>query len=246
MRRYAVIGQSLKHSFSPQYFTEKFRRMRIHDATYTAIELPDEAALHQFIAACDLSGFNVTTPYKESVIPLLDYCDPIARSTGSVNCVKQANRKLYGFNTDVIGFERTLKPLLKKKKVKALVLGTGGASKAVQYVLKSLNIPFLTVSASGRGDLDYDQVTASLLKQYRLLVQCTPVGTWPDIKAKLNLPYQSMGSDFILYDLIYNPGVSAFLREGLIRGAVVRNGMEMLRIQADESWKIWANDRPVL
>lgn len=239
MRHFAVVGRSLKHSFSPEYFAEKFEKEKIHDALYSAIEIPSVDLLEKLLHNHTLDGFNVTIPYKEQIKDFLDSCDPVAEMTGSVNCVKRTGNRYHGYNTDTIGFEQTLRPMISHRKVKALVLGTGGASKAVIYVLNRLIIPYRQVSRKDGPDLIYRQLTPSIIKSHDLIINCTPLGTWPDVENKPDLSYHALSGKSILYDLTYNPRVSAFLKEGLKRGAAVRNGYEMLRIQADESWKIW-------
>lgn len=239
MRKFAVIGKSLKHSFSPEYFSRKFARAGISNVSYEAIEVESPEKLTVLLKENRLDGFNVTNPYKELILPFLDECDPVATEIGAVNCVKIVNGQSFGYNTDHIGFKSSLKPLLRGRSVKALVLGTGGASKAVCYVLGKLNIPFIMVSRDEGHGLTYNELTSAHVSDNLLIINCTPIGTWPDVEEKPDIPYHGLGYKNILFDLTYNPSVSAFLAEGQNKGALVRNGHEMLRIQAEKSWQIW-------
>jgi shikimate dehydrogenase len=182
----------------------------------------------------------VTIPYKEAVIPYLDYLEDQAREIGAVNTLRFFQNRVEGYNTDVIGFRESLRPLLKPSDRAALILGTGGASKAVAYGLRQLDIPYRFVSRNPeKGHLSYAQVNARLLKQCQILVNCTPLGTYPRVEMAPSLPYDALDPSHLLYDLIYNPSETAFLQEGRGRGARIKNGLEMLRLQAEASWKIW-------
>ena len=239
MSRFGLIGQSLKHSFSKQYFTDFFERNNLPHS-YSNYEMENVDGLRELIHHEQLSGLNVTIPFKEDVIPLLDEIDPTAQAIGAVNVINVEGDKLVGFNTDVIGFWKSLEPKLGSTRPKALILGTGGASKAIKFALKTNGIDFLQVSRTNSGStIDYAQLTLELIAEHRLIINCTPLGTFPDVEAKPDLPYAGIGSSHILYDLVYNPAETAFLKEGKAKGATILNGAKMLRIQAEESWRVW-------
>ena len=187
-----------------------------------------------------MAGLNVTIPYKEQVIAYLDSMSPVVEEIGACNCIHIQDGRLMGHNTDVIGFSRSLLPKLKPHHKKALILGTGGSSKAVAYTLKELNIPFLQVSRNpSEGMIGYEEINQSMLEAYTLLINTTPVGMYPDIEKAPAIPYQFIGADHYLFDLVYNPERTRFLKEGALRGATVENGSDMLVIQAEASWEIW-------
>lgn len=244
MKKYGIVGYPLGHSFSPGYFNEKFKNENI-DAVYEKYELP---VITDLLAITDytqnLCGFNVTIPYKEKVMTYLDSISPEARAIGAVNVVKvtekDGKRRLEGYNSDVIGFTRSIKPLLEKHHTKALVLGTGGASKAVVYGLHKLGLETLLVSRFKKDNtIQYEQINEKLLSEYTVIVNCTPCGMAPHFDECPAIPYQSLTSRHLLYDLIYNPDETLFLKNGRERGAVTKNGLEMLLLQADGSWEIW-------
>lgn len=239
MKEYGIIGKTLRHSFSPRYFNNKFSGDNI-DAVYRTFELENMDAFTDLLQQKQLAGINVTIPYKEQVIPFLDEMDPSAESIGAVNCIQTHKGRLVGYNTDITGFTSSIQPLLKANHQRALVLGTGGASKAIQQGLKQLAIPFTLVSRSGEpGTITYQQVDAAVLNTHQLIVNTTPLGTFPDVDAKPDLPYKYISPDHLLYDLVYNPETTAFLQEGIRQGAQVKNGFEMLCIQAEAGWDIW-------
>ncbi len=239
MKVYGIIGKSLNHSFSPRYFNNKFSGSNI-DATYEAFELENVQAFPELMKQKQLAGINVTIPYKEQIIPFLDELDISAKNIGAVNCIQTHKGRWVGYNTDSFGFTRSLQPLLKKQHRQALVLGTGGASKAIQDGLKQLDIPFTLVSRSGRnGTITYAQVQEQILNTHPLIINTTPLGTFPDITAKPGIPYQYLSPAHLLYDLVYNPETTAFLKEGISKGAQVKNGFEMLCLQAEAGWDIW-------
>lgn len=239
MKVYGIIGKSLQHSFSPRYFNNKFSDRNI-DAIYTSFELENIKAFSDLLQQNQLAGINVTIPYKEQVIPFLDALDPSAESIGAVNCIQTHKGWLVGFNTDITGFTRSLQPLLQIHHQRALVLGTGGASKAIQQGLQQLDIPFTLVSRSGNaGTITYQQVDAEVLNTHQLVINTTPLGTFPDVDTKPDIPYTYISPDHLLYDLVYNPETTAFLQEGIRHGAQVKNGFEMLCIQAEAGWDIW-------
>lgn len=244
MKKYGLIGYPLGHSFSMGYFNEKFKNEAIN-AVYENFEIPDIQDITTVIGSNpDLVGFNVTIPYKEKVMDYLDYIAPEAAEIGAVNVVKVTHNGeravLKGFNSDVVGFVNSIKPLLRPLHKKALVLGTGGASKAVEYGLRKLGLETIKVSRTEKDNtITYGQVTPELLSEYKVIVNCTPCGMAPHFDECPNLPYDSIDDSFLLYDLIYNPEETLFLRKGKEKDAMVKNGLEMLLLQAEEGWNIW-------
>ena len=243
MKKYGLIGYPLGHSFSMGYFNEKFKNEAIN-AVYENFEIPDIQDITTVIGSNpDLAGFNVTIPYKEKVMDYLDYIAPEAAEIGAVNVVKVTHNGeravLKGFNSDVVGFVNSIKPLLRPLHKKALVLGTGGASKAVEYGLRKLGLETIKVSRTEKDNtITYGQVTPELLSEYKVIVNCTPCGMAPHFDECPNLPYDSIDDSFLLYDLIYNPEETLFLRKGKEKDATVKNGLEMLLLQAEEGWNI--------
>ena len=234
---FGIIGYPLSHSFSPAYFHEKFKREKIN-AHYKLFELksinefPELLKHHK-----ELSGINVTIPYKQSIIQYLDALDTAAAEIGAVNCIRFKEGLLKGFNTDVRGFEKSLKPLLKPHHNNALILGSGGGSLAVQFVLRKLNIGFSVVSRTQQ--LTYEILDDEMIEKHTLIINTTPTGMYPHVKEMPDIPYRSIGDKHLLYDLIYNPEETKFLQVGKEKGAQIKNGFEMLQLQAEESWKIW-------
>lgn len=241
MKKYGLIGKTLGHSFSRQFFNEKFRREGI-DAIYSNYEIPVAADFIQVIKDKELVGLNVTIPYKQDVMRMMDSLSDEARAIGAVNVVRidHEHHKLNGFNTDVIGFMDSIKPLIQPWHTKALVLGTGGASLAIKYGLHKLGIEPLSVSRSKRqGVITYDEINCKLLDEYKVIVNCTPLGTFPNVNECADLPYEYLSPLHLLFDLVYNPEETQFLKKGRLQGAVVKNGYEMLVGQAKAAWKIW-------
>lgn len=241
MRQFGLIGKSLSHSFSKVYFEEKFRHENITDTTYDLFEISDIQNIKSFIKAHpDLVGFNVTIPYKQSIIPYLDELSEAAKAVGAVNTVaiQRINGQLFtkGYNTDIIGFRQSLEGVTLPEK--ALVLGTGGAAAAVTYVLEQLGCQCCAVSRDAQRGLPYPSLTVEMVRDYRFIVNCTPLGTYPDINKKPDIPYDGISGNHFLYDLVYNPAETAFLKEGLLRGAQVQNGLKMLHAQAEEAWQL--------
>lgn len=238
-----MIGHPVSHSFSPDFFNSQFKRDNI-DAYYGAFDLSDIAMLPQLMKRHPgLKGLNVTLPHKEKVIPFLQELTDAARDIGAVNCIAIHPNKLLGHNTDWIGFLESLKPLLKPWHQQALILGTGGASKAVQYALRKNNIPFQLVSRNATADeINYAALDRSVLKSHTLLINTTPLGMFPDIHSCPPIPYELLTPQHLLYDLIYTPAETLFLQQGKARGATIKNGLEMLEIQARESWRIWTKE----
>lgn len=244
MKTFGLIGYPLSHSFSEKYFTQKFKKENILDCRYRLFPLKKIDELPSLINSTEgLKGLNVTIPYKETVIPFLDELDYTSNRINAVNCIKIENnhsRKLLGFNTDAYGFETSLKRIIRSFDNKALVLGNGGSSKAVQYVLKKMNIEFQLVSRKpGNSILSYSQIDKEIIEKNKLIINTTPLGMFPHIDECPPLPYQNLNSSHLLYDLIYNPEETLFLSKGRARGAVVKNGLEMLQLQAEKSWEIW-------
>ncbi|MBK8497573.1 MAG: shikimate dehydrogenase [Flavobacteriales bacterium] len=241
MVRYGLIGTPLSHSFSQQYFTQKFLREGLSNHRYELFPIDAIDALPRLIEdSPGLRGLNVTIPYKQSIIPFLSRVDPLAAAVGAVNCIRIGEDGLTGYNTDVEGFRRTLLPLLKGNKPRALVLGSGGASRAVAFVLKEQGIRFRVVSRSReRGDMTWNLLEPIIVDVCKLIINTTPLGMHPDVGTLPPVPYSSIGPGHTLIDLVYNPEETLFLREGQARGATIVNGMAMLHAQADASWALW-------
>lgn len=246
MDKYGLIGYPLGHSFSKSYFNEKFENEGIN-AEYINFEIPTLDSLPEILASNPaLKGLNVTIPYKEKVISYLDSISPEARAIGAVNVIRVDHKGndtyLKGFNSDVIGFTKSIEPLLERFHKKALILGTGGASKAVNFGLKSLGLETVFVSRFERpGTIQYSQITPDIIQEYNVIVNCTPCGMYPHIDECPQLPYEAMTSKNILYDLLYNPDETLFMKKGAQHGATVKNGLEMLLLQAFASWEFWHN-----
>lgn len=247
MEKYGLVGYPLGHSFSRDFFNEKFRNEHI-DAEYFNFEIPSIEDFPSIIAQNpELKGLNVTIPYKEKVISHLDELSEEARAIGAVNVIRVEQRHgtvhLKGFNSDVIGFMRSIEPLMEPCHRKALVLGTGGASKAVVYGLKKLGVQPTYVSRTPReGMLSYAQLTREVMDEYKVIVNCSPVGMYPHTEECPDIPYEYLGPQHLLYDLIYNPDETMFLRNGRERGATVKNGLEMLILQAYAGWDFWHSE----
>ncbi|MDP4225673.1 MAG: shikimate dehydrogenase [Bacteroidota bacterium] len=246
MNIYGLIGYPLSHSFSPEYFANKFRKEKIADSEYKLFPLEDISQLPILLETyTEIRGLNVTIPYKEKVMAFMDSMDDVVRKVGAMNTIKISRTggkiRLSGHNSDVYGFYHSLLPLLEPSHKKALILGTGGASKAVSFVLDSLGIRYRFVSRSPKSssDLSYVQLERQLIEEYTLIINSTPVGMFPHFNECPAIPYQWIGPNHLLYDLIYNPDETLFLQHGKERGAIVKNGLEMLHLQAERSWEIW-------
>jgi shikimate dehydrogenase len=242
MRLFGLIGYPLSHSFSQKYFEEKFKREGITDCGYELFSLKSMDDLKEILKEnANLEGINVTIPYKQQVLPYLYSLSGILREIKACNCIKIIEGKLFGYNTDVIGFEKSLLPLLKPWHKKALILGNGGATAAVIFVLKKLNIDFDIVSRSLHADstLCYKDLGEQVMKKSLLIINTTPLGMYPQADQYPDIPYEFITSKHLLYDLIYNPAKTSFLQKGENRGATIKNGEEMLELQAEESWRIW-------
>jgi shikimate dehydrogenase len=240
-RFFGLIGFPLSHSFSKRYFTEKFLRENIAQNSYELYPLSAISELPQLLKSNPLlEGLNVTIPYKEQVLYYLDELSPVVQETGACNCIRIKDGKLTGYNTDVIGFEETLSRKLQPHHKRALVLGTGGAAKAVHYVLKQKSISFTQVGRKKSNDvIDYESLTPEIMAEHTLIINTTPLGMYPNVDFAPAIPYTSLGASHYLYDLVYNPGKTLFLKRGEEKGAITENGADMLVIQAEASWDIW-------
>lgn len=246
MQTFGLVGNPLGHSFSQDYFTKKFDKENI-EAQYLNFQIEDISMLgEKVLSVPGLRGFNVTIPYKQAVIPYLDTIDEVAQKVGAVNVVKvedgAGKRKLSGYNSDVVGFENSLRPLLKSCHASALILGTGGASKAVRYVLEKLGIEYRYVSRTPSDNVySYDQLTPEIISHNKLIVNCTPLGMSPKVDACADIPYSAIGQQHLCFDLIYNPEETLFLKKSRLQGAVTQNGLDMLIGQAIRAWEIWTS-----
>lgn len=240
MRKFGLIGFPLGHSFSKKYFSEKFATEGISDCVYENYELTSIGQLTGILDDPELEGLNVTIPYKQDVLGFLDITDPVVTEAGACNCIRIRQGQKEGFNTDVTGFEISLKEKWRPSDKEALVLGTGGSSLAAVFVLQRMGVTVRRVSRNaGNRLLTYDDLTENLLRTVNLIVNCTPAGTFPNIETAPPIPYHLLRADQYLFDLVYNPPVTRFLAEGAARGARTKNGADMLKIQAEESWRIW-------
>lgn len=242
MNLFGLIGFPLGHSFSKAYFNNKFQTEGLGDCFFELFPLESIDFFPSLLQENkSLKGIAVTIPYKESVIPYLQSVTDEAKQIGAVNCIQFLPEGLRGHNTDVVGFERSFTPRLRPHHTKALILGTGGASKAVQYVLKQLNMEYLLVSRSaGANTISYDAIDEKVLKQYTVIINCSPVGMSPSEDEAPAIPYELITQHHYLFDMIYKPAETKFLQEGKKRGATIKNGHDMLLIQAEENWKIWS------
>ena len=242
MRLFGLIGYPLSHSFSKKYFTEKFEQEGLMDCRYELFPIATIEELQGIlIQHPELEGLNVTVPYKQQVIPFLHSRVNIPEEVNACNCIQIKDGKLVGYNTDVIGFEKSFTPLLKPLHKKAIVLGNGGAAAAVVFVLKKLAIDFIIVSRElhSNSALTYKDIDERLMKEYNIIINTTPLGMYPNEKSCPFIPYQFISEHHLLYDLVYNPAKTLFLQKGEELGATIKNGEEMLIRQAEESWKIW-------
>ncbi len=246
MKLYGIIGYPLGHSFSGKYFTEKFKNENLTDCRFQNFEIENEGLFKSIISDNpELKGLSVTIPYKRSIMSFLNEVEDTAKQIGAVNCIKitRSNNNITttGYNTDVYGFEYSFKPLLKPHHIKALVLGSGGASKAVVYVLEKLNIDYLIVTRSPHGckHIRYGVLHEEIMKEHNIIINTTPLGMLPDVNSCPDIPYEYISKDSLLFDLVYNPETTLFLKKGIERGATVKNGLEMLHLQAEKAWKIW-------
>ncbi|MCW3094019.1 MAG: shikimate dehydrogenase [Ferruginibacter sp.] len=246
MNLYGLIGFPLGHSFSKQYFTEKFEREGLPDCVFESFPIESIDKFGALLKANpSLKGLGVTIPYKEQVLQFVDELSDEVKSIGATNSIKIAGNKLIAYNTDIIGFEQSFTPHLKPTHKRALVLGTGGASKAVQYVLNKCGIDFLVVTRNtllNSSFIHYNDIDPQIMAGYSIIINCTPVGMWPNEHTAPEIPYHLLTSEHYLYDLVYKPLKTLFLKKGEEMGAVLQNGYDMLLIQAEASWKIWNSD----
>jgi len=241
--KFGLLGKDISYSFSKKYFSEKFQALGLKDYKYNNFDIPEieEFPFLLYHREDEFRGINVTIPYKQSVMRYLDDVDEDARNIGAVNTIKITDdNKLIGYNTDFYGFQKAIQPLLKSNHKKALILGTGGASKAIAYAFDKMNIEYKFVSRKvSEGMFLYSILNEEILKEYTVIVNSSPVGTHPNVDESPNIPFQFVTNNHLLFDLIYNPAETKFLSEGEKRGAIIKNGLEMLQLQAEKSWEIW-------
>lgn len=241
MQLFGLIGYPLSHSFSKKYFDNKILEENISNVEFQNFEIPSIENIELLLQQNpDLQGFAVTIPYKQQIIPYLSGMTNEVEQMNACNCVKIKNGKLYGFNTDVVGFEKSFIQLLQPHHTRALVLGTGGAAQAVLFTLKKLKISFLSVSRAKKpSTITYEELTESILNEYTIIINTTPIGTYPNTSEYPQLPYQYIHQQHYLFDLVYNPPQTQFLLHGINQGALTKNGYDMLTIQAEQNWKVW-------
>ncbi|VAW11378.1 Shikimate 5-dehydrogenase I alpha [hydrothermal vent metagenome] len=243
--RFGLAGKNISYSFSKGYFTKKFADLKLNDHSYENFDLQEIEDFQKIIRQKSIKGLNVTIPYKETVIPYLTELDAKAKKIGAVNTIKISKEGVKGYNTDAYGFRKSITPFLKKQHTKALIFGTGGVSKAVAFVFKELNIPYTFVSRKPtENQLSYQDLNTGIFKEYTILINCTPLGTYPNIDLKPDIQYRYITSEHLLFDLIYNPEKTAFLQEGEKQGAAICNGQRMLELQAEKAWEIWNAQSP--
>jgi len=240
-KKFGLVGKNIGYSFSKNYFTERFRNDNVLDNSYDNFDIQDISEFPKIIEDNpDLAGLNVTIPYKEIVIPYLDSLSKKATQIGAINVIRFKKGKLKGYNSDYYGFKKSLQPLLKPHHKKALILGTGGASKAIAFALDELDILYTFVSREAKENtIDYNRINATTFDNYQIIINCTPLGTSPNTAAFPPLPYEFFTENHIAFDLIYNPQETQFLSKAKANGATIKNGMEMLILQAEKAWKIW-------
>lgn len=243
MKQLGLIGYPLEHSFSKKYFAEKFKREGLSNWQYELFPIENISDLKPLISNPNLVGLNVTIPYKQAILPYLNNLDETAKAIGAVNTIKISRTKnevrLTGYNTDCMGFEQSLLPFLNEYHKKALVLGTGGAAKAVMYVLNKLRIEYKTVSSNNKGDLSYNNLNKDILADHHVIINTTPLGMYPHVNSYPDLRYSALNHQHLLYDLVYNPLETVFLTKGKQYGAATKNGLEMLQLQAEAAWSIF-------
>ena len=241
MKTYGLIGKSLSHSFSKKYFTEKFDNQGLIDSEYINIEIETIEEFVEKVKELNPQGLNVTIPYKKAILPFLDDLDEVAETIGAVNTIVFKNGKLKGYNTDAFGFHQSIKPFFKSHHERALIIGTGGASKAVEYVLNQygVDVMFASRNDSKNNILNWNDINENVIKHHLLIVNCTPLGMFPNIASKPDIPYSALSNNHLLVDLVYNPEETLFLKLGKENGAKVMNGLTMLQQQAENSWRLW-------
>ncbi|GGZ91063.1 shikimate dehydrogenase family protein [Algibacter mikhailovii] len=243
MNKLGLLGKNISYSFSRSYFKKKFEDEQIENTSYENFDIENIDLFPSIIENTeDLKGLNVTIPYKQQVMPFLDKINKKAKAIGAVNTIRITKKgKLIGYNTDCYGFKNSIKPAIQKHHKKALILGTGGASKAIAFSLEEMGISYNYVSRqlSEGIKFSYDTLTEDALKDYQIVINCTPLGTFPDVDSAPNIPYKGLNENYILFDLIYNPEETKFLKQGREKGATTLNGLNMLRLQAEKAWSIW-------
>jgi len=239
--KFGLVGKDISYSFSRGYFTEKFKQLNLDNHSYVNFDLSEIESFEKLLPNDpEIAGFNVTIPYKEEVIPYLTKLDATAKQIGAVNTIKISEEGLIGYNTDFYGFQKSIEPFLAKHHKKALILGTGGASKAIAFVFQELDIAYKYVSRNpDKNQYSYQDLNKTILEEFTVLVNCTPLGTHPNVTQKPAIPYQYLSEKHLLFDLIYNPEKTAFLLEGETCGASIQNGYHMLELQAEKAWEIW-------
>jgi shikimate dehydrogenase len=247
--KFGIIGKSLSHSFSKSYFEKKFKEQGLNDCSYAEFEIPLVENITSVLAKNQLlKGLNVTIPYKESIIPFLDELSAEAKEIGAVNCIKIQNGKRIGYNTDVYGFAQSIKPFLDANHQRALILGTGGASKAVAYALKKIGVEVYFVTSSSTKKTSntffYSEINDRVMNAFKLIVNTSPLGTFPEVNECPPLPYPLFTALHLAYDLVYNPEVTLFLNQAKEKGSITVNGLSMLQLQAEKSWEIWNETTP--
>ncbi len=239
MPEFGLVGKTLGHSFSKSYFEDKFQKEGI-ESTFKNFELAEIAEIQTVFSISDLKGLSVTIPYKQAIIPYLDELSEEAAEIGAVNCISFQNGKKTGHNTDAFGFHQMIKPFLTNEHERAIILGTGGASKAVAYVLKKIGLDVIWVSRNPQnGQFSYNEINEHMLRACKVVVNCTPLGTFPDVDACVPFPFEHLTESHLCIDLIYNPEETKFLRESKLHGATILNGLSMLKEQANKAWEIW-------
>ncbi len=235
--KFGLIGKKISYSFSKKYFEQKFQKLLLNDHSYNIIDLENLDNIKNIFETERLKGLNVTIPYKEKIIPFIDELSDEAKEIGAINCISIENGKTKGYNTDAFGFEKTLLLHKKEHQKTAIILGNGGAAKAVQYVLKKNQIPYITVSRT--TEINYENLSENLVKENLIIIQCTPVGTFPNIEDSVPFPFDGITENHLIIDLIYNPEYTKFIRNCAEKGAKTANGLYMLEQQAEKAWEIW-------
>ena len=253
MRQFGLIGFPLSHSFSKGFFTKKFSELKMMDIEYENFPIEAMSSFSDLWSSHpELEGINITIPHKKAVIPFLQHSSLVVQEIQACNCIRKYKGQLYGYNTDVIGFEKSLLPFLKPQHTHALILGTGGAAVAVEWVFKKLKIEYKFVTRNSKAGnaaakfISYEDLTNDVISKYTLIVNTSPVGMSPHVTQSPAIPYEAITDKHHLYDLIYNPGETVFLQKGKAQGATIQNGLEMLHLQAEASWEIWNAETPLI
>ena len=235
--KFGLVGRNISYSFSKKYFEQKFQKLLLNNHSYEIFDTENLDHIKDLFATENLKGLNVTIPYKEQIIPFIDELSEEAQEIGAINCISIENGKTKGYNTDAFGFEKTLLLHQKEFQKTAIILGNGGAAKAVQFVLKKNNIPYMTVSRT--TEVNYENLTEDLVKENLIIIQCTPVGTFPNVEDCVAFPFEAITEKHLIIDLIYNPEYSKFIKKASEKGAKTANGLYMLEQQAEKAWEIW-------